>query len=149
LVVVPVATEEAIPEVLPVVEPVLDVLQESYVTFTANGQILVHATNAPQAKVAIRELRVRKKELSLSKRAIMQQQREIRAAYTNLVRQRGSKVIGGGAVGRLVRTFQTMNRDAARRQLAKELAPLEQQRSEIEACIVAIDSVIIQLQGSF
>jgi hypothetical protein len=78
----------------------------------------------------------------------MQEQREIRAAYTDLVRRRGSKFIGGRSVGRIIRAFQTLNRDAARSQLAKELAPLEQERARIEAWNMAIDSVIIQLQAS-
>src|SRR5262249_11251818 len=78
--------QETIPEVVPV-DPVPEVLPASLVTFTADGQIRVHARSAAEAKLAIRELRAKKKELSLSKRAIMQQQREIRAAYTNLVRR--------------------------------------------------------------
>jgi hypothetical protein len=123
-------------------------LPSSFVTFTASGQIRVHTRNAAEAKAAIRELRTKKKELSLSKRAIMQEQREIRAAYTDLVRRRGSKFIGGRSVGRIIRAFQTLNRDAARSQLAKELAPLEQERARIEAWNMAIDSVIIQLQAS-
>jgi hypothetical protein len=77
----------------------------------------------------------------------MQQQRQIRAAYTQLVRQRGSKVRGGGSLGWLIREIQTSNCDAARSQLANELAPLEQQRSCIDAWIVAIDSIILQLQA--
>ena len=89
----------------------------------------------------------KKKELSLSKRAIIQEQREIRADYIDLVRRRGSKFIGGGSIGRIIRSFQTLDRDAVRRQLANELAPLEEERTRIEAWIMAIDSVIIQLQG--
>jgi hypothetical protein len=142
----PNSVQKTIPEVIPV-DPVPEVLPASYITMTPSGQIAVHARNAAEAKLAIRELRAKKKEISLTKRAIMQEQREIRAAYTNLVRRRGSKFIGGGSVGGIVRAFQTWNRDAARSQLATELAPLEQQRSRIETWIMAIDSVIIQLQG--
>ena len=145
-IVIPKPVQETIPEALPA-DPVPEVLPVSLVTFAANGQVRVDARSAAEAKAAIRELKAKKKELSLSKRAIMQKQREIRAAYTDLVRRRGSKFIGGSSVGRIIRTFQTMNRDAARRQLANELAPLEQQRSRIEAWSMAIDSVIIQLQG--
>jgi hypothetical protein len=144
-IVVPQPVEETIPEVVPV-DPVPEVMPASLVTFTEDGQIRVHANNAAEAKLAIRELRAKKKELSLSKREIMQQQREIRAVYTDRVRRRGSKVRGGGSVGRIIRTFETWDRDAARSQLANELAPLEQQRSRIEAWIMAIDSVILQLQ---
>ena len=118
-------TREPVQEV---VESVPEVLPASLVTFAEHGEIRVQARNSAEAKLAIKELRAKKKQLSLSKRAITQQQREIRAAYTNLVRQRGSKFIGGGSIGRIIRGFQTFSRDAARSQLAAELAPLERRR---------------------
>ena len=129
------------------VEPIEEVLPVSLVTFTRKGEIRVHARNKTEAKAAMRELRAKKKELSLSKRVIMQQKRQIRAAYTDLVRRRGSKLIGRGSLGRMIRYYQTKERDASRRHLANELAPLEQEQTRIEAWIMAIDSVIIQLQG--
>jgi hypothetical protein len=143
---VPEPVQEVITEVT-TVEPIPEVLPASFVTFTPKGEIHVHARNTAEAKMAIRELRTKKKELSLSKRAIMQEKREIRAAYTDLVRRRGSKFIGRGSIGRFIRSLQTLDRDAARRHLANELAPLEQEQTRIEAWIMAIDSVIIQLQG--
>ena len=152
------STDEVILEVIPVGD-IPDVLPagnargqhltmkpSSYVTFLPNGQINLHARNVPEAKLAIQELRARKRQLVLAKRQIMQEQREIRAAYTHHVRQRGSKFIGGGTIGRIVRVVQTASRDSTRAQLANQLAPLEDERSRIEARITNIDYAILQMQ---
>ena len=62
------------------------------------------------------------------------------------MRQRGSKLRGGGSIGRLVRTVQTVNRDADRRNLAQQLAPLEQQKNTVDGIINAIDQTILQVE---
>jgi hypothetical protein len=99
-----------------------------------------------EAKIAIKELKLKKKEYVLVKREISQQQKQIRAEYTDQVRQRGSKFRGGGNMGRLIRTVQTVNRDADRRSLAQKLAPLEEQKNTIDTIINAIDQTILQLE---
>jgi len=98
--------------------------KNSFVTVTDDGKLYISARSVAEAKVAIKELKLKKKEYALVKREISQQQKQIRAEYTDQVRQRGSKVRGGGSIGRLVRTVQTINRDSDRRTLAQELAPL-------------------------
>jgi hypothetical protein len=120
--------------------------QNSFVKITDNGELIISARSVAEAKIAIKELRLKKKEYALVKREISQQQKQIRAEYTDQVRQRGSKFRGGGSVGRLIRTVQTINRDADRRSLAQELAPLEQQKNGVEAVITAIDQTILQVE---
>ena len=120
--------------------------QNSFVTIASNGQIRVSAQSVAEAKIAIKELKLKKKEYALAKREISQQQKQIRAEYTDAVRQRGSKFIGGGNIGRIVRTVQTINRDADRRALAQQLAPLEQQKNAIDTVINAIDQAILQVE---
>lgn len=120
--------------------------QNSFVTIASNGQIHVSARSAAEAKIAIKELKLKKKEYALVKREISQQQKQIRAEYTDAVRQRGSKFRGGGNIGRIVRTVQTINRDADRRALAQQLAPLEQQKNVVDTMINAIDQAILQVE---
>lgn len=120
--------------------------QNNFVTITDNGELRVSAQSVPEAKIAIKELKLKKKEYALLKREISQHQKQIRVEYTDMVRQRGSKFIGGGSIGRLVRTVQTINRDAERRSLAEQLAPLEQKKNAIEAIIIAIDQMILQVE---
>jgi len=120
--------------------------QNSFVKITDDGELSISARSVAEAKIAIKELKLKKKEYALVKREISQQQKQIRAEYTDQVRQRGSKFRGGGSVGRLVRTVQTINRDADRRSLAQELAPLEQQKNAVEAVITAIDQKILRVE---
>ena len=108
----------------------------------------VPARSVAEAKIAIKELKLKKKEYALVKREISQQQKQIRAEYTDKVRQRGSKFRGGGSIGGFVRIVQTINRDADRRTLAQELAPLEQQKNAVDAMINTIDQTILQVEKS-
>lgn len=120
--------------------------QNSFVTITENGELHISAQSVAEAKLVIKELKLKKKEYALVKREISQSQKQIRADYTDRVRQRGSKFRGGGSIGRFVRTVQTINRDADRRTLAQELAPLEQQKNGVEGIINAIDQAILQVE---
>lgn len=120
--------------------------QNDFVTITNDGRIVISAQSLVEAKLAIKGLKLKKKEYALMKRELTQQQKIIRAEYTDKVRQQGSKVRSGGSLGRLVRTVQTVNRDADRRALAQRLAPLEKQKNAVDAIITAIDEAILQLE---
>lgn len=120
--------------------------QSNFVAISNTGKINISIKSVAEAKLAIKELKLKKKEYSLVKREISQQQKQIRAEYTDRVRQRGSKFRGGGNIGRFVRTVQTINRDADRRSLAQELMPLEQQKQSIETVINAIEQAILKIE---
>jgi hypothetical protein len=120
--------------------------QSSFVTIINNSELHVSARSIAEARIAIKELKLKKKEYTLIKREISQNQKQIRAEYTDQVRQRGSKFRGGGSIGSFVRTVQTINRDSQRRTLAQELAPLEQQKNAIESIINKIDQMILQVE---
>jgi hypothetical protein len=122
--------------------------QDSFMTIADNSDLRVSVRSVAEAKIAIKELKLKKKEYALVKREISQQQKQIRAEYTDKVRQRGSKFRGGGSIGGFVRTVQTINRDADRRTLAQELAPLEQQKNAVDAMINTIDQTILQVEKS-
>jgi hypothetical protein len=112
------------------------------------SRISVNAKTLPEAKVALKELRMVKKEYSLKKREINEIQKAIRAKYTDDIRRRGSMFRGGGGIGRFVRDVQSAGRDAHRERLAKALAPYEKQKQEVESAIMAIDSLIIQAEAN-
>lgn len=109
-------------------------------------ELNISVQSLPEAKLKIKTLKLKKKEYALVKRELTQQQKMIRAEYTDKIRQQGSKVRGGGSLGSLVRTLQTGNRDAARRDFAQQLAPLEEQKNTVDAVITAIDQAILQLE---
>jgi hypothetical protein len=112
------------------------------------GTVRVTAKSRAEATIALKELKIKRKEFGLKKRAISDQQRAIRANYTDEVRNRGSMMRGGGGIGKIFRTIQTISRDGRRSRLAHELAPLETKKQEIEAVLRAIDSVIVQLEAN-
>jgi|HubBroStandDraft_4_1064222.scaffolds.fasta_scaffold302442_2 hypothetical protein len=116
------------------------------VELTDDGTVRVNATTIIEAKLALIELRIVKKQLALAKRLVMKDKREIRAAYTDYVRRRGSKAIGGGTIGRIFRIVQTVNRDMKKVQLANALAPREEQQSRLETMITSVDFAILQVQ---
>ena len=118
----------------------------NFVTITDAGELRVSARSIPETKIAIKELKLKKKEYALVKRKIHQNQKQIRAEYTYRVRQRGSKFRGGGSIGSFVRTVQTINRDDDRRTLAQQLAPLEQQKNTVDEIINAIEQTILQIE---
>jgi len=122
-------------------------VQSSFVTISPDGQITVEARSLQEAKLALKELKLKKKELSLLKRQVTEQERAIRAGYTDAVRRRGSKIQGGGGIGRFIRMMQTASRDSARRNLAEQLAHYEQERRRIESMKSAIDQLILQVES--
>jgi hypothetical protein len=118
----------------------------SLVVFQQDGRVKLNINTAQEAKVAINELRLKKKEWAVVKREVMEEMRQIRAAYTEYTRQRGSKFPGGGTIGRMIRAFQTMDRDQMRNRLAQELAPLEAERRDIDSRMLEIDRAILEAQ---
>lgn len=122
---------------------------QSYVTISSRGEIRVTADSVPEAKLAIKELKLKKKALLLAKRQLMDQERAIRASYTDKIRRQGSKFQGPGiwGQGRFVRAAQTVARDKARKDLAKQLAPLEEERQRLEAMVAAVDQAILKVES--
>lgn len=118
----------------------------SLVTITRTGEICMIVKSVIDAKAAIKELKLKKREYALIKKEIIQQQKLIRAEYTDQVRRQGSKIRGGGQLGSLVRSIQTYNRNSNRRALADRLAPLEQQKNVVETVIHAIEQEILHLE---
>lgn len=120
--------------------------QNNIVKFT-DTDLDISLRSVADAKRALKELKLKKKEYALAKRDISQRQKLIRAEYTDTVRRRGSKFRGGGGLGSFIRTVQTFSRDAERSALAQQLAPLERQKNSVDAIINGIDQAILQIES--
>jgi len=118
-----------------------------YVRITEQREIEINVRNVPEAKLALKELKLLKKAFNTKKKEVVEQTRQIRAQYTDQVRQKGSKFRGGGTIGGIIRTFQTIDRDNARRNLANALAPYEEQRRGIEGFISAIEMSVLRVEA--
>lgn len=100
-----------------------------------------------QLEQNLKELKLAKKRCILAKKEAQEAMRQIRAEYTDQTRQRGSRFQGGGSIGRVIRGFQTVSRDAQRRELANRLAPLEQSRRELEESQLNIERLILETEA--
>lgn len=111
-----------------------------------SDEISLSVSSVEQAKLAIKQLKLKKKEFNLIKKQVDQQQKQLRAEYTDSVRRQGSKFSGGGGFGKFIRAFQTASRDSHRRSLADSLEPLEQKKQKIISVIDAIEHAILQVE---
>jgi hypothetical protein len=110
------------------------------------NEIRVNVSTLDEARLAIKQLKQKKKEFSLEKRTVAAEQKAIRAKYSAEVQSRGGLVQGGGDFGRFVRLLQSDARERRRSRLASDLAPYEERKQQIEAIIAAIDSAILQTE---
>ena len=113
---------------------------KSFVTILNSGEINISSQTIPEAKIAIKELKLKKKEYNLEKKGIIQKQKEIRANYTDAIRRRRSPS------RHFFPSTEIRIRDDARRDLAKALQPLEQQKNSIETKISLVDQAILHLE---
>jgi hypothetical protein len=120
--------------------------QRSYLTYEPNGKITVVANSVAQAKAALKELKLKRRELSLLKKQIMERERRLRADYTHRIRCQGSKVRGRGFLANIVRSLQTSSRDSARADLAQKLLPLENMKRDLEGRRAAVEYLIMQVE---
>lgn len=112
-----------------------------------DGKISIAVKSVAEAKIALKELKIKKKELQVQKKEISEQIRCIRASYTDTNLRRGSKMRGGGWVGKLVRTWQTAERDSARHNLANNIAPYEEKKRWIESALISIDKGVLVIEN--
>jgi hypothetical protein len=104
------------------------------------------SSDVSRLKDNLKELKLAKKEARLGLKRVNEEMRKIRAQYTDEVRQRGSKIQGGGSIGRTIRLFQTAARDARKRSLSDALAPLEQSKRNLEETLLRIDGLILETE---
>jgi hypothetical protein len=130
-------------------EPPTGAIESDSRVTLVNGQVQVRCQSPADAKLAIKELKLLKKTLGLQKKQAMEHMRIIRAQYTASVCGRGSKIRGGGFIGKVVRAAQTISRDGARAELARRLHPYECERQRLEELQHQIDTVVLQVQMTF
>jgi len=111
-----------------------------FVTILGSGEIHILSQTIPEAKIAIKELKLKKKEYNLEKKGIIQKQKEIRANYTDAIRRRRSPRL------HFFPSSEISRRDDARRNLANALKPLDQQKNSIETKISLVDQAILHLE---
>jgi hypothetical protein len=116
------------------------------VTVDRNG-VRLNIGSVAEAKQALKELKLKKKELSLLRKQVVAQQQALRAEHTDKVRTQGSMLRGGGGLGKFIRNVQRASRDADKRQLANALRPLEMQKQSLDSLITAVEQAILKVEA--
>ena len=106
------------------------------------------ATSLPrsmeEAKAQLAEIKLKKSELGVAKKGVMEAMRQRRAEYTDKTRDRATAGKGVGALvskdfGKARRKAASVQNSYDREALARDLEPMEKQRAQIEAEIAKLD----------
>jgi hypothetical protein len=105
-------------------------------------EVLANPSSAADAKLALRELRQKKKEFALRRRALIAQQKSAKAA--------AEKAEGGGARKRSSSVFAALGRLVGRARAAKPkraLAEIESDIGQVDEILFNLDSCAVQIEG--
>lgn len=119
---------------------------ERGVRLIENGGVEWNVQSVAEAKLAIKQIRVFKRETNVQKKVINAELAAIRANRRAQIAQQGSKMRGGGRFGQGVRALQTLNRDADRRKHVDALAPYEDQKRLLDIRLANCDLAIAKLE---
>lgn len=119
----------------------------SQITFE-DGQIVAHGTTPAEIKIAIKELRLPKKEDQAKKRDLAAEAKAIRAEYRSRVAHRTPMVRGGGMFGRIVRAGVAGKRASERGAVDDAVKPIETEIAKLDRNMLTIDRVIAQCESA-
>jgi hypothetical protein len=120
--------------------------QDKYVTVWEDGSADFHFKNVQEGKLAVKGLRLARRQLQLHLSSTNTALREVRHQYTDSTRRRMPKFPGGGTFGRLIRLSQTISHDIDQHNLANDIQPLHNQKELMKHLINCIDQHILRIQ---
>lgn len=135
---------------LPEPEPEPSILDQDWqgnvVLFTDDGQIAYKVNSVAEAKLAIKQLRLRKKAVGLEKREVTQAITAINTERRQQTANQGSMMRGGGNLGKFTRSMQAISRDADKRNHAARLQPYQQEKARLDNYTLTVDRLIAELE---
>jgi hypothetical protein len=123
-----------------------EIIYETGVTFLTNGDIHISIGSVPEAMLAVKQLKLKKKEFSPDKKVVTTELSRMRAEHQIPLGNRASMVSGGGNFGKAVRSMQHASRDISKQTYVNTLAPLERRKTAIERHVLKIDDALTQLE---
>jgi hypothetical protein len=106
-------------------------------------EVIVSVNSAAEAKAAIKELRHKKKEITLLKRRMQKEQARAKRAVTREERERARVASRRGLVGTLRRVSNAFRSNKPER----DLAAIEREIETTDEILHNLDSCIIQIEG--
>jgi hypothetical protein len=116
------------------------------VKFTRDGSVQWQVSTTAEAKLAIKQLRLKKKELTAQKREIAADVSAVRAEYRTKAAGRLYMGRGGGTAGQMIRAGVRAKRRSERMAVEDSVVPLEQQKAQLDARMLVIDRAIAQIE---
>lgn len=113
-----------------------------------NGQLVARGETPAEVKIAIKELRLLKKEETAKRREASARLKEIRAERRAVVAKRLPMIRGGGMLGSLVRGGVQAKRAADRGAHDDRIVEVERVVMAIDRNILNIDKVIAQCEAA-
>lgn len=107
-----------------------------------DGDLLLRVSDVKQARLAIKELRSRKRALNAEKRRANQTMTAIRQQFSTKNVRRSPAVRGMGGFGRTLRTMDQLSRANDRSNRENQLAPYAAEKQQLELGIHHIDQLI-------
>ncbi len=116
------------------------------VWFADNGDIHLNVNSVAEAKLAIKQLKLQKKDVALQKRRVQQEITGINAQRRDQLARQGRMPRGGGGLGRTVRAFEGFSRDQQKAQHEQRLGPYQAQKARLESYALHLDKAIHHLE---
>lgn len=120
---------------------------DEFVTIWHDGSAEFRINSPAEGKLAVKALRLVKKEINVALKEVNASLREVRHNYTAYTRQRGPMMRGGGKFGMVIRTIQSISREVEKGKLASNIQPLHEQQEKLRSLINAIDRLIIRIEA--
>lgn len=115
----------------------MDQDQSQLVQYLPDGSVKVSASTPAEAKLAVRELKIHRRELAAKLSAMKAAERQSKAGRSSLTRSKG---LGAS----IVRGMQVASRESAAREAANQRAPIERRINEVDRLILQIEQWIVQ-----
>jgi hypothetical protein len=118
------------------------------VTFLDSGEIEINVSTPEEGKLAIKQLKQKKKEYTNLRKGVTTDISELNAERRVEVANEAPRVrYGGDRLKKTVRAVQMVGQEAHQREWAAELAPLEERKAALDRQILEIDTAITTIEG--
>jgi len=131
---------------VPVVEESHDAQCEDIICFyDSERRFTIHVQNANEAKQVIKRLRLKKKEVSLIKRNIALELKQMKAERAARVSAQGRLPRGKGLISTVMREMQRSSRESQRSEHGHAVLALELRRDYLDEYLSALDRGILEM----
>ena len=117
------------------------------IKYSPEGQIIgCRAESVPDAKICIKELKLKKKELQLQKKEVAAQITQVRAAHRTAKVQKGPAMRGSGFLANVSRSIDRTVKHSAAVNVDNAVRELESQKAVIDQNIAQFDNAVLGLE---